>query len=445
MPTILIVDDDADFRESLSETLEDLGHDAIVVPSGAAALRVLAQEQVDAVIVDYRMPDMDGIELLKAVRARPTLARIPVAMLTAHATSANTIAAMGLGAIDHLIKPVGRQDIETLLARMLPAEDAAAATKDEIYDGPLIGSSARMRAVQKLVGISAASDATVLVTGETGTGKEIVARSIHHYGARSGRPMIAINCAAVPPTLLESELFGHVRGAFTGATHDRAGYFREASGSTLFLDEIGDMDLAMQAKLLRVLEERRITPVGSDKSVAVDVRIIAATHRLLPEHVAAGRFREDLFYRLNIMEIALPPLRERREDIPVLAAYFLRQVGNDKTLSDEAHKRLLKHSWPGNVRELKNAIERAAMLARATVITAADLTFGVPGGVPGGDRANSLDGLLDGELAPAIEALEREMIRRAVTEAGGNRTAAARRLGLHRQLLYAKLKRYGLE
>ncbi len=443
MPTILIVDDDADFRESLSETLEDLGHDAIVVPSGAAALRVLAQEQVDAVIVDYRMPDMDGIELLKAVRARPALARIPAAMLTAHATSANTIAAMGLGAIDHLIKPVGRQDIEALLARMLPTEDAAARTKDkdEVYDGPLVGSSARMRAVQKMVGISAASDATVLVTGETGTGKEIVARSIHLYGARSGRPMIAINCAAVPPTLLESELFGHVRGAFTGATHDRAGYFREASGSTLFLDEIGDMDLAMQAKLLRVLEERRVTPVGSDKSVAVDVRIIAATHRLLPEHVAAGRFREDLFYRLNIMEIALPPLRERREDIPVLADYFLRQVGNDKTLSDEAHKRLLKHSWPGNVRELKNAIERAAMLARATVITAADLTFGVPGG----GRANSLDGLLDGELAPAIEALEREMIRRAVAEAGGNRTAAARRLGLHRQLLYAKLKRYGLE
>ncbi len=443
MPTILIVDDDADFRESLSETLEDLGHDAIVVPSGAAALRVLAQEQVDAVIVDYRMPDMDGIELLKAVRARPALARIPAAMLTAHATSANTIAAMGLGAIDHLIKPVGRQDIEALLARMLPTEDAAARTKDkdEVYDGPLVGSSARMRAVQKMVGISAASDATVLVTGETGTGKEIVARSIHLYGARSGRPMIAINCAAVPPTLLESELFGHVRGAFTGATHDRAGYFREASGSTLFLDEIGDMDLAMQAKLLRVLEERRVTPVGSDKSVAVDVRIIAATHRLLPEHVAAGHFREDLFYRLNIMEIALPPLRERREDIPVLADYFLRQVGNDKTLSDEAHKRLLKHSWPGNVRELKNAIERAAMLARAAVITTADLTFGVAGG----DQVNSLDGLLDGELAPAIEALEREMIRRAVAEAGGNRTAAARRLGLHRQLLYAKLKRYGLE
>jgi DNA-binding NtrC family response regulator len=440
MPTILIVDDDADFRESFSETLEDLGHVPIVVPSGAAALRVLAQELIDAVIVDYRMPDMDGIELLKAIRARPTLAKLPVAMLTAHATSANTIAAMGLGAIDHLIKPVGRRDIEVLLSRMLP-EGAAAGTKVEAYDGPLIGSSARMRAVQKLVGICAASDATVLVTGETGTGKEVVARSIHLYGARSGRQMIPINCAAIPPTLLESELFGHVRGAFTGATHDRAGCFREASGSTLFLDEIGDMDLAMQAKLLRVLEDHRVTPVGSDKSVTIDVRIIAATHRLLPERVAAGRFREDLFYRLNIMEIALPPLRERREDIPALADHFLRQVGNDKTLSDEARARLLKHSWPGNVRELKNTIERAAMLARATVITAADVAFGVSGG----DQANPLDGLLDGELTPAIEALEREMIRRAMTEAGGNRTAAARRLGLHRQLLYAKMKRYDME
>jgi DNA-binding NtrC family response regulator len=440
MPTILIVDDDADFRESFSETLEDLGHVPIVVPSGAAALRVLAQELIDAVIVDYRMPDMDGIELLKAIRARPTLAKLPAAMLTAHATSANTIAAMGLGAIDHLIKPVGRRDIEVLLSRMLP-EGAAAGTKVEAYDGPLIGSSARMRAVQKLVGICAASDATVLVTGETGTGKEVVARSIHLYGARGGRQMIPINCAAIPPTLLESELFGHVRGAFTGATHDRAGCFREASGSTLFLDEIGDMDLAMQAKLLRVLEDHRVTPVGSDKSVTIDVRIIAATHRLLPERVAAGRFREDLFYRFNILEIALPPLRERREDILALADHFLRQVGNDKTLSDEARARLLKHSWPGNVRELKNTIERAAMLARATVITAADLAFGVPGG----DQASPLDGLLDGELTPAIEALEREMIRRAMTEAGGNRTAAARRLGLHRQLLYAKMKRYDME
>jgi DNA-binding NtrC family response regulator len=440
MPTILIVDDDADFRESLSETLEDLGHVPIVVPSGAAALRVLAQEPIDAVIVDYRMPDMDGIELLKAIRARPTLAKLPAAMLTAHATSANTIAAMGLGAIDHLIKPVGRHDIEGLLSRMLP-EGAAAGTKVETYDGPLIGSSARMRAVQKLVGICATSDATVLVTGETGTGKEVVARSIHLYGARGGRQMIPINCAAIPPTLLESELFGHVRGAFTGATHDRAGCFREASGSTLFLDEIGDMDLAMQAKLLRVLEDHRVTPVGSDKSVTIDVRIIAATHRMLQERVAAGRFREDLFYRLNILEIALPPLRERRADIPALADHFLRQVGNDKTLSDEARERLLKHSWPGNVRELKNTLERAAMLARATLITAADVAFGVPGG----DQANPLNGLLDGELTPAIEALEREMIRRAMTEAGGNRTAAARRLGLHRQLLYAKMKRYDME
>jgi DNA-binding NtrC family response regulator len=403
MSLILIVDDDPDFRESLCETLGDLGH-----------------------------------AFLRTLRERPALAGLPAAMLTAHATSANTIAAMGLGAVDHLTKPIGRKDIETLLERLLPRDAPAAST--DAYDGPLIGSSERMRAVQKLVGISAGSDATVLVTGETGTGKEVVARAIHLYSARGARPMIALNCAAIPATLLESELFGHVRGAFTGATYDRAGCFREASGSTLFLDEIGDMDLAMQAKLLRVLEERRVTPVGSDKSIAVDVRIVAATHRNLPERIAEGRFREDLFYRLNIVEIALPPLRERREDIPALADYFLRQAGSGKTLSLDTCNRLGAHDWPGNVRELKNTIERAATLSRGSVIVAADLTFGAAAS----GRSGPLDGLLDGPLEPAIEALEREMIRRAMAEVGGNRTAAARRLGLHRQLLYVKLKRYGL-
>ncbi len=437
MPTVLIVDDDADFRHSLSETLSDLGHQPIVAPSAAAALRVLVQEKIDAVIVDFRMRDMDGVALLKAIRARPPLATLPVAMLTAHATSANTIAAMGLGAVDHLTKPIGRKDVETLLARMLPA--LAAPPPAAIHDGPLIGTSARMRDIQKLVGISAGSGVTVLVTGETGTGKEVVARAIHHFGPRSGRPMIALNCGAIPATLLESELFGHVRGAFTGAVLDRAGCFREASGSTLFLDEIGDMDLAMQANLLRVLEERRVRPVGSDKSVEVDVRIIAATHRRLPERVAEGSFREDLFYRLNIVEIALPPLRERREDIPALAGHFLRQAGGSKSLSEEALARLQAHAWPGNVRELKNAIERAATLARGSVIAASDLNLAANA------QPAPLDGLLDGEIEPAVAALEREMIRRAITESGGNRTAAARRLGLHRQLLYAKLKRYGLE
>jgi len=440
MPTVLIVDDDADFRESLAETLEDLGHEPIIAPSAAAGLRVLAQDAVDAVIVDFRMPDKDGIELLKAIRSRPALASLPVAMLTAHATSANTIAAMGLGAIDHLTKPVGRKDIEALLARMFPDTVTAANNAEHANDGPLIGSSPAMRAVQKLIGISAASDATVLVTGETGTGKEVVARCIHAYSPRSARRLVAINCAAVPPTLLESELFGHVRGAFTGATHDRAGCFREADGSTLFLDEIGDMDFAMQAKLLRVLEERVVTPVGSDRSVAVDVRIVVATHRQLAQRVSEGEFREDLFYRLNVMEIALPPLRERREDIVALADHFLRNIDKSKLLAADARERLMAHTWPGNVRELKNVIQRAATVVRANVIAAADLSFVAT------DRSESrLEDMLDGQLEAATEALEREMIRRAMAACGGNRTAAARRLGMHRQLLYVKLKRYGIE
>jgi DNA-binding NtrC family response regulator len=440
MPIVLIVDDDADFSASLAETLKDLGYEPVIAPSAAAGLRVLAGDAVDAVIVDYRMSDADGIEFLKALRKRPEFAALPVAMLTAHATSANTIAAMGLGAVDHLTKPVGRIDVEALLKRMLPKARTGEMATDA-QDGPLIGNSAVMREVQKLIGICAASDSTVLVTGETGAGKEVVARSVHAFSARGGRPMIEINCAAIPPTLLESELFGHVRGAFTGATHDRTGSFREASGGTMFLDEIGDMDLAMQAKLLRVLEERKVTPVGSDRSIDVDVRIIAATHRNLGEYVAAGRFREDLFYRLNVVEIALPPLRERREDIPALAGHFLKLAGGLRTLSDEARRRLASHSWPGNVRELKNVIDRAVMVARTAVISADDLSF-----VSAARESTSLlDGLLNGELAPALEGLEREMIKRAMTESGGNRTAAARRLGVHRQLLYAKLRRYGLE
>ena len=308
-------------------------------------------------------------------------------------------------------------------------------------DGPLVGSSAAMRAVQKLIGMAAASDATVLVTGETGTGKELVARALHEHGARSRGPFVSVNCAAIPAELLESELFGHVAGAFTGAVKAQAGRFREAQGGTLLLDEIGDMDAAMQAKILRVLQERVVTPVGG-RAEQVDVRIVAATHRDLLRLIDEGRFRADLYYRLHVIPVALPPLRERQADIVPLAEHFLRLSDPTvpKRLSADAGALLQASTWPGNVRELRNAIERAAALARGTVVEASDLCFLQPAATPRLDAGAGQDLT----LPEAVAALEQAMIRRALAEAGGSRTEAARKLGVHRQLLYDKMKRYGL-
>jgi DNA-binding NtrC family response regulator len=297
-----------------------------------------------------------------------------------------------------------------------------------------------MREVQKTIGLVADSDATVLITGETGTGKEVVARTIHRVGARRAGPFMALNCAAIPPDLLESELFGHVKGAFTGAVLERKGAFREAHGGTLFLDEIGDMDLAMQAKILCAIQERVVTPVGG-RPQKIDVRIIAATHRDLEQWVKQGRFREDLFYRLNVVPIELQPLRKRATDIAPLAEHFLALASSPrKNLSNEAVQRLTDHAWPGNVRELRNAMERVAVMCRSDIVTALDLGFLT--------AAPSLDADVAGgnsrDLSSAVENLERRMIAEALIESKGNRAEAARRLGIHRQLLHAKAEKYGL-
>jgi two-component system NtrC family response regulator len=295
-----------------------------------------------------------------------------------------------------------------------------------------------MREVQKAIGLLADSEATVLITGETGTGKEVVARAIHRHGRRAAHPFVAVNCAAIPADLLESQLFGHARGAFTGAVADRIGSFREADRGTLFLDEIGDMAMPMQAKLLRVLQERVVSPVGG-KPVAIDVRILAATHRDLARAVRDGSFREDLFYRIGVVPVRLPPLRDRLADIVTLAEHFLALQPGARRLSAGAAARMLAHPWPGNVRELRNAIERVAALARRPVLTAEDFSFlAAPPGEAGTDW-------LAGDLPTAVARLEAEMIRRALAAADGNRAEAARRLGIHRQLLYEKLRRLGLE
>jgi two-component system NtrC family response regulator len=303
----------------------------------------------------------------------------------------------------------------------------------------LIGSSPSMREVQKTIGLVADSDATVLVIGETGTGKEVVARTIHRVGARSNGPFMALNCAAIPPDLLESELFGHVKGAFTGAIAERKGAFREADGGTLFLDEIGDMDLAMQAKILRALQERVVTPVGG-KPQKVDVRIVAATHRDLEQWVKQGRFREDLFYRLNVVPIELQPLRKRTADILALAEHFLAMASSpNKQLSEEALQRLAGHAWPGNVRELRNAMERVAVMCRSGIVAASDLDFLASSAPDASENGGD-----DGHLSSAVERLERRLIAEALKESKGNRAEAARRLGIHRQLLHTKIEKYGL-
>ncbi len=446
MAVILIIDDDRALRRAIATALGDLGHEAAEAADGEAALAWLLRHQADAVLLDLRMPGMDGMDVLRCIRAKPNPP--PVAILTAVPTSDNTIEAMRLGAADHLAKPIGREGLRGLLSRMLPAAGRAPAplAAAGAREGDLVGSSGAMRDVQKSIGLLADSDATVLLLGETGTGKEVVARAIHRHGRRSKAPFVPVNCAAIPAELLESLLFGHVRGAFTGAVADRAGSFRDAQGGTLFLDEIGDMDLAMQAKLLRALQERVVAPVGG-RPVPIDVRVIAATHRDIPQAVRDGRFREDLYYRLGVIPVALPPLRERLADIIPLAEHFLALSSEGalaKRLSADAASRLLAHPWPGNVRELLNAMKRVSTLVRRPVIAADDLAFlAAPGGGPAGPAQATTDWLA-GTLPEAVARVERELIRRALAACGGNRAQAAEQLGIRRQLLYQKLERHGL-
>jgi two-component system NtrC family response regulator len=455
MAHLLIVDDDDAFRDTLAETLQGLGHETVAVASGAEAIETASRERFDAVFLDHRMPGMDGLQTLAALQAR--MARLPpVIVLTAFSSAGNTIEAMRLGAFDHLAKPISREAVREVLERALQRHTAASPSTSNTGDddGDLIGPSQAMREVHKRIGLAAANAMPVLVLGETGTGKEMVARALHRYSARAERPFVAVNCSAIPKELLESELFGHVRGAFTGATGERPGCFRAADGGVLLLDEIGDMALDVQAKILRALQEGEVTPLGSHKTVKVDVRVVAATHRDLAAAVREGRFREDLLYRLDVLSIRMPPLRERLADIIPLAEHFLSRAAMSdtphspdapKALSAEAAQRLLSHPWPGNVRELRNVMERCHALVRHRVIGGADLAIAL-GASPRGPAPDTLPAdWLEGELPAAIERLERLLIANALAQTQGNRAETARRLGIHRQLLYRKLAQYGLE
>jgi two-component system NtrC family response regulator len=439
---VLIIDDDASFRESLAETVSSLGYEPIMAARGEQGLALLGHGVIDAVFLDFRLPDMTGMEVLCAIRRKLGSEAPPVIMLTAYTSVDNTIEAMKLGAFEHFAKPIGRGAVENMLSAALASRGSTAQRPTTVDEGEFIASSERMRETVKLIGRAAASEATVLITGETGSGKEIVARALHRHSMRAPRPFVAINCAAIPQDLLESELFGHVRGAFTGATASRTGIFAQADSGTLLLDEIGDMSANLQAKLLRVLAEGVILPLGAERPQAVDVRLLAATHRDLGQQVAAGRFREDLFYRLNVINIPVPPLRERREDVIPLAEYFLALASDmPKMLSAEVRHGLETYSWPGNVRELRNVIERATILARGASIEISDL----------GLTAAAVPPMSPGEAYPArhlpmaLAQLEERMIRSALAETTGNRAEAARRLGIRRQLLYAKLRHYGIE
>ncbi|MFK3740890.1 sigma-54-dependent transcriptional regulator [Massilia sp. TN1-12] len=454
MAHLLIVDDDDAFRDTLAETLLAFGHDVAAAASGAEALALLASAPpFDAIFLDHRMPGMDGLETLAALRDA-ALPAPPVIVLTAFAGAANTIEAMRLGAFDHLSKPVRRETLRAVLDSALqcrPSAGAATPAQPPAGDGDLVGSSDAMREVHKQIGRAAASVLPVLVLGETGTGKEVVARALHRHSARAGRPFVAVNCAAIPGELLESELFGHVRGAFTGAAAEREGCFRAADGGVLLLDEIGDMPLDVQAKILRVLQEGEVVPLGSNRAVRVDVRIIAATHRDLGAAVRDGQFRADLLYRLDVLPIRLPPLRERPDDIIPLAELFLQRAAAgspSKLLGADAAQRLLRRPWPGNARELRNAMERCHARFRHDVIGAADLDaiLDAPLSNPAVPSAPAVpEEWLTQPLPLAVERLERLMLEHALTEAQGNRAEAARRLGIHRQLLYRKLAQYGID
>jgi two-component system response regulator AtoC len=445
---ILIVDDDPGLRESLELVLAAEGYEVVGAQNADEALGQLAQGPVDVVLCDLRMPGMNGIELLPELVRR--LPNATVIMMSAFGSADLAIEAMKRGAYDYLAKPFAPSEILLTIRKARERERLRRSNqllRREVQRGerPIVAASESMIRVLEVVERAAEFKATVLLTGESGTGKEVLARAIHAQSGRRQEAFVAVNCGAIPEMLLESELFGHSRGAFTGANRARRGLFVEADGGTLFLDEIGELPVPLQVKLLRVLQEEEVRPLGESKSLQVDIRVIAATSRQLEEEVAAGRFREDLFYRLNVLRIPVPPLRERREDISVLVDHLVGRARETlgkpiRSVADDALARLLAYPWPGNVRELENVIERAVILAESDRITLRDL----PENVVSPELRPGMLGAGDLSLRRARKALEADLIERALRATGGNRTHAAKLLEIsHRALLY-KIKEYSI-
>jgi two-component system, NtrC family, response regulator AtoC len=446
--TILIAEDERTARISLAGLLETEGFRVLTAENGTEALSLLLTEELEAAILDIRMPGMDGLTVLR--RAREGGSDSALILMTAQGDSSTAIDAMKLGAFDYVSKPL---DFKLLLAqveRAIEQRRLARELKAAPSAGPvaaisktMVGHSPAMQHVYKLIGQVATSDATVLVRGESGTGKELVVNAIHHNSARAQGPLIKVNCASIPETLLESELFGHEKGAFTNALFRRIGRFEEANKGTLFLDEIGEMAPALQSKLLRALQERIIERLGSNTPIPVDIRLVTATSRDLERAVNEGSFREDLYYRLNVVAIPLPPLRERLQDIPALVQHFLNRSGSRVSITAPALALLCDYHWPGNVRELENVVERTLVLARSGVITEDEIqlrTLTEPADMKWSDVAPLEEG-----LKANVAVLEKALIERALRQAQGNKTRAAEILGVHRRLLYEKIREYGLE
>ncbi len=459
MEKILVVDDEADIRRAFRRNLETDTVHIVEAGDGHDAIRQVAAEQPDLVVMDIRMAGTSGLDTLRKLRELNP--KLLVIIMTAYGTTQTAIEAMKLGAYDYILKPLDVPKLKTLIAAALKvARDMRAVVsyqpllaKEEYAEG-IVGKSEAMQQVFKMIGQVSHSDATVLVTGESGTGKELVARALYHHSARAGQPFMAINCAAIPENLLESELFGHEKGSFTGAAERRIGKFEQCDQGTLFLDEIGDMPLTTQTKILRVLQNGEFQRVGGNETLRADVRVIAATNKEPERLVAEKKFREDLYYRLNVVRIHLPPLRDRVDDIPVLVEYFLRRTGKVKGIAPAALASLQKHLWPGNVRELENVIERAVVMARRETLMAEDLPaeVGAPTVAPAEDVTAGLEAAARAlfELARKDSALEliplmeRELIVRALEQTGGNQVQAAKLLGITRATLRKRIEKFGI-
>jgi two-component system NtrC family response regulator len=455
MDTILVVDDESNYLTVMEALLGEAGYEVSTAPSAVEALRIAGASDLDLVLTDMKMPKMSGIELLDELhRLYPDL---PVIIMTAFGTVEKAVTAMKKGAFDYILKPFKNDEILVTIAKALEHRRLILTNRllhqelEKQYGfSNIVGEAKSMQEILALVKRVASSKATVLVSGESGTGKELVARAIHQCSNRAQKPFISVNCAALTETLLESELFGHERGAFTHAVAMRKGRFELADGGTLFLDEVAEMSQALQVKLLRVLQEMEFERVGGNRTIKVDVRVVAASNRDLKEEVTAGRFREDLFYRLNVVHLHVPPLRQRQEDIPLLAAHFIKKYAQENVrgkirLTPEALKVLVPYGWPGNVRELENVMERAVILCHNNLITPEDLPGGLAPAAPGEAKLD-IDRFvpMNTPLPEALEAIEEQMIRRALEKAGQVQVRAAEMLGITKSLLQYKLKKYHL-
>jgi len=448
---ILIAEDEKAQRDLLEGFLKKEGYSVDAVVNGKEALQRLEGNFFDIALIDYKMPELDGLQTLREIRR--LYPDLPVVMMTAYGTVETAVTTMKEGALDYLTKPIDLEEILLIFQKVMERSNLLRENKElraqlqERYTfGNIIYGSLKMEEVMGLVARVAPSQATVLIRGESGTGKELIANAIHYASPRSNKPLVKVSCSAIPETLLESELFGHEKGAFTGATQRRIGRFEEADGGTIFLDEIGDLSPGIQVKLLRILQAKEFQRLGSNLSLKTDVRVITATHRNLEEAIQKEQFREDLYYRMNVISILLPPLRERKEDIPLLIDFFLKKFSNEnqKSISDiskEARALLLRYSYPGNVRELENLIERAVVLCRGDVITLRDLPFHLQD-----EKSERLYEFPKKEksLPESLEEIEKDLIVKALHQNQGVQTKAAESLGISERVLRYKLKKYSI-